>query len=161
MDTLYFSFSILHLVNHVKIRSEGRKRMRHGLALCQDRKGMLCVRLQLHFLKAEAIIGKSPAVAKGRCSPNRRCTHFHSPTGLAGFADTRIDDDSQIDFINQYLDKLLGCQTLVEANREKQRGTLAAPALTRSRAVFKSGVHIKGMTTNPSLARISVARMVS
>lgn len=42
-------FPLLHLVNHVKIRSEGRKRMRHGLALCQDRKGMLCVRLQLHF----------------------------------------------------------------------------------------------------------------
>ena len=36
----------------------------------------------------------------------------------------------------------------------------AAPALTRSRATFRSG-YIYGMTIKPSLARISVALMVS
>ena len=36
----------------------------------------------------------------------------------------------------------------------------AAPALTRSRATFRSG-YIYGITTKPSFARISVARMVS
>ena len=38
--------------------------------------------------------------------------------------------------------------------------TAAAPALTRSRAAFRSG-YIYGMTTNPSFAKISVARIVS
>ena len=36
----------------------------------------------------------------------------------------------------------------------------AAPAFTRSRAAYRSG-YIYGMTTKPSFARISVARMVS
>ena len=36
----------------------------------------------------------------------------------------------------------------------------AAPAFTRSRATFRSG-YIYGITTKPSFARISVARMVS
>ena len=38
--------------------------------------------------------------------------------------------------------------------------TVAAPAFTRSRAVFKSG-YIYGITTKPSFARISVAFTVS
>ena len=38
--------------------------------------------------------------------------------------------------------------------------TAAAPALTRSLAVYKSG-YIYGSTTNPSFARISVALTVS
>lgn len=91
---------------------------------------------------------------------DRRCTHFHCFTRLRWFSNTGIYNDRKVNLIDQYLNKLLVANSLLDQIGEANGITQDAPAFTRSLAVLRSG-YIYGITTNPSFARISVARIVS
>ena len=112
------------------------------------------------FLNASAIAGISPAVAIAVFTITASAPISIASHACDGFpipASTMIG--RSISSIKIWIKSFVQIP-LLDPIGDPRGITAAAPAFTRSLAAFKSG-YIYGITTNPSLARISVALIVS
>lgn len=63
----------------------------------------------------------SPAVAMAVFTRQAAGAHFHGFAGMGGRAESRVNDDGQIDFLNEDADHFSGLQAPVAADGRAQR----------------------------------------
>ena len=68
--------------------------------------------------------------------------HLHGLAGLGGTTNASIDDDGQVDFFNQNLDKVPGAQSLVAANGRAQGHDAGGACVSQGACNLQIGVHI-------------------